>query len=143
VRERRARLALAEAERTQRPEGFLEGCCAVRVDDRTVKSTVRMAKNEPRRNATFDDELATVLRAMMRAAEDNEAAGIVTAALGSEIEVVNVEKEAVATAWNHTPTAVPAHDIATDSRGNRLARASLTHVGGSGTDMLGVAPGHL
>jgi hypothetical protein len=59
----------------------------------SVRRPVGMAKREARRDAALDDDLAAVLRSMMRTAEKNHAIGIVVAAFGSKDDVMNVEKD--------------------------------------------------
>src|SRR5262245_29642626 len=83
-----------------------------------------------------------MLRPVMRATQSDETIRVVIASFRSESEVMDIQKETVATARNHASTAIAPHDFPASSRRNRLARASITHVGGK-VQVLRVTLGHL
>jgi hypothetical protein len=94
-----------------------------------------------------------VLCAVVRSAQRDERVWIVSASFRAKDDVVEIEKDGVATSWNDAPPSVAPHDLATNCWRNVLvgARAStlatvFTHVGGvsgSGADVLGIATRHL
>jgi hypothetical protein len=67
-----------------------------------------MAECQTSRYAALDDELAAVLRSVMRAAEKDHAIGVVVAAFGAKHDVVDVEKQRVLASGNRASTAVAA-----------------------------------
>jgi hypothetical protein len=106
----------------------------VRVDDGTVESAVGVAERQARGNSAFDDELASMLGAVVSAAEDDELVRIVLVAdFGAGNEVVDVEKDGVSAAGNGAAAAVAPHDLAANGRRDVLAgsfaMALFTHVG--------------
>jgi hypothetical protein len=109
-----------------------------------------MAECQTSRYAAFDDELAAMLRSMMRTAEKDHAIGVVVAAFGAEHDVMDVEKQPVLASGNRASTAVTADDCTTRCRACALvgarngSRRVLTHVGAvrQRSEVLGVAPRH-
>jgi len=146
-------LALAKTEGTEGTEGVREDSGSDGIDGVSVRRAVGVAKVQPRGDSTLDDELPSVLRAVVRSAQRDEHVWIVIAAFRARNDVVEIEKNSVATSWNDAPPSVAPHDFATSCWRNVLvgARAStlatlFSHVGGlSGreADVLGIAGRHL
>ena len=72
------------------------------------------------RDTPPDDELAAVNGTMMSRAGHDERVGIVISALGTKLDVMEIEKDPVATAWNHAAPAVASHHLTTHGRRNVL-----------------------
>jgi hypothetical protein len=120
--ERSACFYLAKTEGAQRAKCFRMGLGNARIHHGSISSAVRVANYDTSRHAAFKDELSAVLGPVMRGAEDDEFVGVVSAALGTELQVVDVHKNRVGTAWNDTPAAVPPHDLAAHGRRHILSR---------------------
>jgi hypothetical protein len=77
-----------------------------RANGLTVGRTIGVPKDEPRRDASLDDQLSAMQRAMMGAAEDGQRIRIVTAAFRAKQDVVNIHEYALRTSRNDTPSSV-------------------------------------
>ncbi len=124
-------LSFAKAERAKRAKSLAVGLDYLGLHARPVTTAVGMAKVETCGDAPFDDELPAMHRAMVRRAQDDQAIWIVVAALGAKLDVVDVEKDAVATERDDAASVISSHDLAPGRGRNFLARSrrGFTHVG--------------
>src|SRR5262249_6557789 len=86
--ERRARLAFAKAERTERVEGLFVSCRRARIDDSAGRRAVRGAKHQIAGRVSLDHELTTVQCAVMRSANRDEVVHAVLAAFRAKRNVM-------------------------------------------------------
>jgi hypothetical protein len=96
--------------------------------------------------------LTPVLGSVVRRTQRDERIGIVVAAFGPKDEVVEIEKNGMATPWNHAAPAIAAKNATSHGRWHILMSSSwevrasgiATHVGGFWDGhVLGVALRHL
>jgi hypothetical protein len=89
--ERSACFSFAKAQSAKSAKGLRVCLGTSGIDDAPVRSSVGMAKHETSRRAAFDDELPAMLCTMMRGAEDDDCIGIVIAALGAKVKMVQIK----------------------------------------------------
>ena len=116
-------LAGLEAEGLEEGEDLLGDVDGVRMKGLTVGSAVRMPETEAGAGGALDLERPAVVGAMVSAAQWDEAFGVVGAAFGAGVEVVDVQVLVVAAAGDGAALAVAAEDLAADGRGDGLGCA--------------------
>jgi hypothetical protein len=116
-------VTFAKAEPMQRPEGL--GSCfeCLGFCDATVGTTVGVAEANGGCCAV-DEELAAVGGAVVGAAESEEVFGVVGAAFGAEVEMVEVDEGGVAAARDAAAMVVAGEDGAAECRWSGLFGAS-------------------
>jgi hypothetical protein len=107
-----AGFAFTKAEAAKAAEGILVEGGIAGADGNAIRSAVGVAKLEAGASGTFDDELASMLRSVVRGAQEDHAIGIVVAPFGAKDDVVDVEKQRVLAAGNDAAAAVAANDCA-------------------------------
>jgi hypothetical protein len=113
-------LVLAKAERSKRPKCLRLSFCCRRLNRASVPRAVGMTKRKPGRNTPLDDELAAVNGTMMGRAGYDERVGMMIPPFRTKLDVMEIEKNAVATAWNHPAPAVTPHHLPTHGGRNIL-----------------------
>jgi hypothetical protein len=121
--ERSACFSLSKTEGAERAKRLSMGLGQGRIHDGSVSTAIRVANDETGRYAAFKDELSAVLGTVMRGTEDDELVGVVSAAFGTELHVVDVHKHRVGTAENDAPAAVSPHDLAAHGGWHLLSRS--------------------
>jgi hypothetical protein len=112
-----------EAEGREEGEDLLGDVDGFRVMGLTVWRAVRVSETEAGAGGALDLERAAVVGAMVRAAQWDEAFGIVGAALGARIEMMHVEEDVIGAARNDAAFVVAAQDVAANGRGDCLRGA--------------------
>jgi hypothetical protein len=92
-------ISLAKAQVTQSGEHPGLGFDVARPFGKTVLAAVRVSEVRLRCGAR-DEELAAMGRAVMRSTNGDDVFELVLAALGAWLEVVQIEKRRMGTAWN-------------------------------------------
>ena len=115
---------LAETQPAERPKclGLGERLC--RRWQRAIRRTVGVTEVQPQGHAAYDHERAFVQRAVVRAAERDQILGVVTAAVGARLQMVNINERAVRTPWHSAAVPVsPEHT--TPHRWRDVLRSAL------------------
>ncbi len=151
--ERGARFSLAKSEATQGTESVRIRVRSAVVGDAAVRRTIGVAEDQSAGDSALDDELTSVLGAVVAGAQRDECVGIVVAALGAKDDVVEIEKDTVAATRHGAASPVASENLPAHGRWDVLARARssvlanvFTHVGGvggDGADVLSIAARHL
>src|SRR5258707_13698378 len=123
------------------------------VGDAAVRRTIGVAEDQSAGDSALDDQLTSVLCAVMGGAQRDQCVGIVVAALGAKDDVVKIEKGPMAATRHDAASPVASDNLTAHGRWNVLARARsgvlanvVTHVGGpggDGADVLSIAARHL
>jgi len=139
-----SRVSLAKAETAESLESLRVHRHGVCIDGgaSAVRAAIGVAKDEPRRHATCDDELAAMHCTMVSTAKDHEVVGVVESSFGAKVDMVNVDESGVSATGNEALPAVTTHHpapyrgryVLVGSRNWRWLVAvrifRLTHVGG-------------
>jgi phosphoribosylcarboxyaminoimidazole (NCAIR) mutase len=125
-------VTLAKAETSQGSESLRSHLSDLRPCDQPVVAAVSVLEAHPRGDAACDTELSVVGRPVMDTTQGDEIVSVVQAALGAELEVVNVDENCIFAAWNRAPVVVATEHRPARRRSDGLLRPDA-RVGASPT----------